>query len=710
MPSAPVALERASIRLAEISVNQAAFDEKIVGIFRFDTDARGKRGPTLVLLAEIASSLYVYEQLLDALCAAAERTRQLMTAVDTDPMTRFEKMTQQLNEAVANFVKAEPTPLSWNRINIFALEISDQGICLTGIGRMTNLFLQKQADGSYRTFDLFGSLEQPTEVNPQKPFASFICGDFHPGDLFFAGSGNFERLRQELELKEKLINYPPVTAALEIKQELEHRRIPDHFSGLIVANVLSSAETAPAQQEETEKPVDAAQSVQDLHEEQLETEAYVEAMTSPLSSSGSAALKAWKTKLTDLHTDLVERFRTPAKSAGFKPAARVSTDDPLTLASLRGMSSGHGGGPSAKTKTRLIVSGLVVLLLVGGGVWIQRARTASAEQTLWNAVYTNAIDKRNRADADLLYQNDARAKTLVQEAFALVEGLDTKTTERKETKESILRDLEGLRQRLRKEQRVDEPVVVYQASDATLGELILTDTGLAAIQTKEGATSIIPLSNNVAGDAIPVPSEGSPVIDVALTRSGILGINEQKQLTLTSLTRKTSGIVALNAPSAGSSNAINIYNARLYMVDAGMRMIWRYNAAGTGFGQETKYLKAPAEDLSQAKSIAIDSHVYVGLRDGRILKFLSGDPQPWDNNQTDPALSEVTKLWTDLEGDRIVALDAKSKRIAIYTKNGTLVSQIVSQRLTEPTGLAVDAATKKIFVTNGPQLLQFDLP
>ncbi len=103
MSSAPAAVERASVRLAEISVNQAAFDEKIVGVFRFDADARGKRGPTLILLAEIASSLYVYEQLLDALCAAAERTRQLMSGVDTDPMTRFEKMTQQLNEAVASF-------------------------------------------------------------------------------------------------------------------------------------------------------------------------------------------------------------------------------------------------------------------------------------------------------------------------------------------------------------------------------------------------------------------------------------------------------------------------------------------------------------------------------------------------------------------------------------------------------------------------------
>lgn len=711
MPSAPAASERASVRLAEISVNQAAFDEKIVGVFQFDTEARGKRGSTLVLLAEIASSLYVYEQLLDALCAAAERTRQLMSGVDTDPMIRFEKMTQQLNEAVAGFLKAEPTSLSWNRVNIFALEVSEHGICLTGVGRMTNLFLQKQGDGSYRSFDLFGSLEQPPELNPEKPFASFICGDFQPGDVFFAGTTNFERLRQELELKEKLSTYPPVTAALEVKQELERRRIPDHFSGLIVANVIQAAQsTVQVQPERTEelKKSDAAQSVQDLHEEELETEAYVESTTSPLSSSGNAMARAWKTKLFALKDSLADRIRSARVKTPKQPPR--DSGDPLTMASLRGMNAGHGGGPSAKARLRLILGGVGLVVVFAGGFWIQRARKASAEQTLWNTVYTQAIDRRNRADADLLYQNDEHARTLVNEAFNLVGGLDTKTTERKEAKDKLVQDLEGLRQRLRKEQRVDQPTVAYQTEQGTLGDVILTDAGLAVVQTDAASTSLVLISNTATADTVSLPAEGTPVTSIAITRSGILTLSEQKQLALTSLTRKSAGLVALNAPAAGSSQAMSLYNNRLYIVDAVGRTIWRYSAAGTGFGQETKYSKTTVEELSQAKSIAIDSNVYVGLADGRILKFLSGDQQIWDNNQTDPALSEVTKLWASAEGERVVALDAKSKRLAIYDKNGKIVGQITSSAFSQPNGLTVDAKAKKIFVSDGNKVLEFNLP
>ncbi len=716
MSPAPAASERSAVRLAEVSVNQAAFDEKIVGVFRFDADGRGKRGPTLILLAEIASSLYVYEQLLDALCGAADRTRQLMSGVDTDPMIRFEKMTQQLNEAVANFVKAEPTPLSWNRVNIFALEVSEQGICLTGIGRMTNVFLQKQPTGTYRSFDLFGSLEQPQEINPQKPFASFICGDFSAGDVFFAGSGNFERLRQELELKEKLTTYPPVTAALEIKQELERRRIPDHFSGLIIANVAQPATSAvnvaiasAEEEEETDEPKrsEAAQSVQDLHEEQLETEAYVESTVSPLSSSGGALLKSLKERLVSTQKSIVDgiRNRSARKAA---PQPRVS-NDPLTLASLRGMSSGHGGGPSAKLRLRLIIGGVVVVLLVGGGIWIQRARKASAEQTLWNAVYTQAVDRRNRADADLLYQNDERAKSLVNEGYNLASGLDTKTSERKEAKDKLIQDLEGLRQRLRKEQRIDQPVVAYQAPSGSLGELSYTDSGLAVVQLENSSTSVVIVSNSAAVNTITLPPEGTPVSDIVSTKSGILTLTEQKQLALTSLSKKTSGLVALNAPAASSSRAMSLYNNRLYVVDASGGMIWRYTAAGTGYGQETKYLKATA-DLSQATSIAIDSNIYVGLANGKILKFLSGEPQTWNDDQTDPALSEVTRLWASVDGERIVALDGKSKRVVIYDKTGKLISQIVSSSFNQPSGLAIDSKSKKIFVSDGQKILQFDLP
>lgn len=708
MSPAPVAPERPTVRLAEINVNQATFDEKIIGVFRFEADARGKRGPALILLVEIASSLYVYEQLLDALCAAAERTRQFMSAVDTDPMIRFEKMTEQLNQAVANFVKSEPTPLSWNRINIFALEVSEHGVCLTGVGRMCNLFLQKQTDGTHRSFDLFNSLEQPTEIDPLKPFASFICGDFHPGDVFFAGTGNFERLRQELGLKERLLAAPPVTVALDLKQELERRRIPDHFSGLVVSNVLQAASAVPVFEKSTpEIKTEAERSVVELHEERMETEAYVESMVSPLSASGGNALaKALKTHFTDAKAAITERMQK-------KPAVHAmppQTTDPLTLASLRGMSSGHGASLTTATKRKIAIAGISAIVLIGGGIWIQHARKSSAEQALWNAVYTQAVDKQTRADGDLIYQNDDGARQLLKEALSLTEGLDTKTAERKTAKEKLEQDLLALRTRLRKEQRVDQPVVAYQTADGSVGPLAFTDAGLVIVAAGSTSTNVLVTTNGAVTASIPLPQEATPVVSLAVEKAGILALTLQKQLALISLTKKTAGLVSFATTAANSTQSMSLYNGRLYVLDPAGQMIWRYSPAGTGFGQERGYLKVPAADLAQGLTLGIDSNVYAGLSDGRLMKFLSGEEVSWDASKIDPALTEITSLWTSVDSERIVVLDGKSKRVVIYDKNGKLVSQIISTAFKQPTGITVDPKGKKIYVSDGMRALQFDLP
>jgi hypothetical protein len=448
--------------------------------------------------------------------------------------------------------------------------------------------------------------------------------------------------------------------------------------------------------------------VQELHEEQLETEAYVETTVSPLSASGKSLGKAWKERFSQLRETLQEKLR--AKPPSTPVAPRATTHDPMTLASLRGMNAGHGGSLSAKTRRKIIAGAIGAVVLIGAGVWIHRARQASAEQTLWNAVYTQALDRRNRADADLLYQNDEKARALVNEAFSLAHGLDTKTKEREEAKGKLVQDLEGLRQRLRKEQRVDQPTVVYQTTQGMLSDLLFTNQGLAVIQTDNSSTSLALVTNSVAESVISIPPEATPIASIALTKNGILTLSQQKQLALVSLSRKSAGIVALNSPTAGSSQSMSIYNNRLYIVDGTGKTIWRYTASGNGFGQETAYLKSPVEDLTQATSLAIDSNIYVGLSNGRILKFLSGEQQTWDDAQTDPALTEVTKLWATADGERIVALDAKSKRLAIYNKTGSLIGQIVSNAFEQPTGLTVDPKAKKIFVSDGQKVLQFDLP
>lgn len=708
MPAAPLVVPQTQFRIAEIDVNLAPSDEKITALFRIDSEQRGKKGPILVILAEISSTLYVYEQLLDTISQAAEQTRSLLSAVDTDCVVRFEKIVQKLNEAVASFASQEPTPITWNRVNIYVIEFSDHYMCLTGIGRMCSLFLQKQKDSQMRAFDLFGSLEQPAEVNPEKPFFSLICGDMQPGDILFAGTLNFERLRQELQIKERLINLPPVTACLEIRQDLERHNIPDQFCAMVVTHVARSMTPAipviEAAPEETEEEPD---SVQKLHSEALRTESILAPTATPLQDIATPGARL-KEKFTDLRDSVLSKareLRAPTKRA-------PRNQDPLTLTSLRGMSAGHGAILNDERKKKLAAFIVITVLLIGGSLWLYRARRYSAEQALWNTTLNQAIDRKNRAEGDLVYNNEDGARGLLKEASNLVAGLDEDTSDRKTAKQKFLSDLQEVQKKLKRETAIEQPTEVFATEGASgIETLSLYKGNLFTIDTDQNAlVQVTPSTKETK--RLPLPPETPKVLAAAVNNDAIVLFTEEHIVLLANPAKENVGIISFTFTNASSIQSVASYNNRLYALDPEERMIWRYAASGnTNYGQERPYLTSPHDPtLSDATALAIDSNVYVGFQNGQIRRLLSGRESPWNVRGIDPILTNVTALWASADSDRIIVLDRVDKRIVVLTKDGQLVSQITSPAFNDLRDVTVDATAKKIFVSNGGKVFQVALP
>ena len=193
-----------------------------------------------------------------------------------------------------------------------------------------NVFLQKQEDGSYRTFDLFGSLDQTVEVDPKKALASLICGDIKDGDLLIAGSTNLERLRNELRIKERLTTLPPVSAALEIKQDLESRGIPDDFIAAVVACCKLEMPATKIVEEEEEGSTASINKLREAEEDASQN----------LSPTINPAKKAIKKNPKDKKS-ILAIFSGILKNT-FGRLKKFRSKDVATLSSLRGMNAGHG--------------------------------------------------------------------------------------------------------------------------------------------------------------------------------------------------------------------------------------------------------------------------------------------------------------------------------------------------------------------------------
>lgn len=703
-------------RVAEIEVSRSTVDEKILGIFRYDSESHTRSNHyTILVLAEIVSTLYAYEQLLDTINSTIEQVRHLVAGVDADPVARFEKLTGKLNEAIAAFGEREPTPITWSRINLFVLQLCDGHLCLSGIGHLTNLFLQKQKEDDYRAFDLLGSLEQPAEVDPKKPFASLICGDMHPGDVLFAGTTNFQRQLPQLDLETRLTTLPPVTAAMEIKQILEASEVPDDYAAVIVAGVqLAAPASVPASKPEAVTKPRSTESVERLKQEEDIADAMLSPSIAPLSRNmeeRDAEDDAIAVPPTPPLVAIMNIWTGVRESVG-RLIPRRSDTEPITATSLRGMSAGHGTFFSRKRKLQLIMAGAALLIVIGGGIWFYQQRKFSGEQTLWNAAYDAATQKRTQAEADLVYGNEDQAQQLVTEAEQIANGLDARTADRKRGKEDLLKSLQDFHAKFRHEVSVAQPDVTYALTDTSAGQTVgvlayYHDRLYAVDDGQHALMQIDPATKQTA--SFPLPST-TTVLYAGSSKDAFFMVTDQKGLLGFDPAHARLTRIPLTMTKATSTRAIAVYGKRLYLLDPLENMIWKYGSASSGYGMETAYLKSNTHPLGDATSIAVDSNVYVAFASGAVIRYMSGAEESWQLNAIDPPLAQAASVWTTPDTDRIVLADAASNRILVFKKDGHLISQIISPDMKRLTAVTGDDKNKKIYAADGGRVLSFDLP
>lgn len=689
-------------RIAEIEVSHSPTDEKILGIFRYEGSGQAKKVSTLLILAEISSTLYAYERLLDVINSTAEQAKYMVAGVEQDPVARFEKLIQRINDAVSTYLEGEPTPLAWNRINLYIIELSPDHICLTGVGRLMNVFLQKQPDASFKTFDLFGSLEQLADINPQKPFASLICGDMKPGDVLMAGTTNMERLRNELRIKERLTTLPPVSAALEIKQDLESRGIPDDFIGAVVACCALEMPTAIAEKITNLETDKSTASVNKMREAEEEVSHHLSPAIAP---SKTASLN--QTKVKQLMAKAQEIF----KRAKNKIVDSDRTRDVAALANLRGMNAGHGSFFTKKHRFITIGAAAVLIIGIAGFSFWKRSQRLAGEETLWQTTFEQAQDNRNRAESDLVYANDSRARKSIETAEQLLSKLDVSKDERAKQVTGLKNDLQQLRERLRKiivAQPVTELAALSGAPEGSLTAPILVKDTAYAVDNSSKTILKVDVATKTT-KRISLPANTDNIVAGSLGKQSIVFMTGKGKLFAVDI--KTDAVTSLaSQPHSSSTTDIVLYAGRSYVLDGINGQIWRAQSGTAGFGTEQAYIKASTLQLNNSVSLAIDSNVYVLKSDGTLARFLSGGQEGFTLSTIDPPLRASSGIWTVVDGTRIAITDPAEKRVVVFNKDGTLKAQITSPDFSGPRDVDGDETTKRLLIIDGTRLLLIPLP
>lgn len=162
--------------------------------------------------------------------------------------------------------------------------------------------------------------------------------------------------------------------------------------------------------------------------------------------------------------------------------------------------------------------------------------------------------------------------------------------------------------------------------------------------------------------------------------------------------------------------SIDSFEGRLYVLDPGegQGQVWRYDPQGEIYPDPPGhyFTVAPTRSLGDAVDMAIDANIYILHTDGAILKYLTGEPQPFDASVPD-GFSQPTSLAVDQEGSsgRVYVADRGHRRVVVLEADGTFCAQFrTDEAFNELEALAVDEAAGRFYVFSGGRLLVAPLP
>jgi len=165
--------------------------------------------------------------------------------------------------------------------------------------------------------------------------------------------------------------------------------------------------------------------------------------------------------------------------------------------------------------------------------------------------------------------------------------------------------------------------------------------------------------------------------------------------------------------------AANSYFGNFYVLDAGANQIYRYLPTANGYENYPDVYFADGVDvnLNGAVDMAIDGAIYVLHQDGRIQKFMGGQPVDFQITGLDEPFKNPSAIYTapDEEVQHLYIADAGNRRIAQLSKEGEFVRQFKPRAedgiiFDDLQALYVDEIGEKMYVLNGNSLYAPNLP
>jgi hypothetical protein len=161
---------------------------------------------------------------------------------------------------------------------------------------------------------------------------------------------------------------------------------------------------------------------------------------------------------------------------------------------------------------------------------------------------------------------------------------------------------------------------------------------------------------------------------------------------------------------------IGSYFGNFYLLDSQSNQIFKYlPTADGGYSNPPEAWFQIDVDLAGVVDMAIDGYIYLLYADGRILKFMGGEPAPFEQTELDEPLRGPTAIFTspDEETKFLYVADAGNGRIVQFSKEGQFIRQFRAAEagvFDQLKNLHVDEIGSKFYILSGNTLYMANIP
>jgi len=361
--------------------------------------------------------------------------------------------------------------------------------------------------------------------------------------------------------------------------------------------------------------------------------------------------------------------------------------------------------PPRRSRVLLVSAIVIVCLFIAGTFYLYFKYEKEAVAESLKQKTEDIQNKKNAAEASLIYNDEAGAAEILAEADSLLAAFPQTTNDEKTAFENIEKGLETLREKIRHAVNIDNPISVVNFSDhnpsAAVNEFIIYKNNLYAFDSLASAVYKINLETKE------IVNKNAPGLSL---RFGFMENEDsalfyQPEKKFFSFDLKEDILkqqeVVLNENET-RIDGLALYNQKLYILDTDNNQIFKHLPAESGYSRGTPWIK-DGTGVKNAVSFAIDGSIYLAFKNGEIAKLDNGKKTGFSYS-VDPALASPTKIWTSPESSYIYILEQAGKRLVVLDKEGKLKVQYVSEQFNDLKDFVVLEKEKEIYLLSANQI------